>query len=93
MVAGDERSGKTALRLREPFGGITVRLGPRLRKCRRATIANAALQATSKTAAKTRLRSNAFPTYSVRLMQIDRLLVAVRVAHGLTQRELAERLG
>jgi DNA-directed RNA polymerase specialized sigma subunit len=39
-----------------------------------------------------RVRRREFPAIT-RLTQIGRLLIALRIAHGLTQRELAERLG
>jgi DNA-directed RNA polymerase specialized sigma subunit len=39
-----------------------------------------------------RVRRREFPVIT-RLTQIGRLLIALRIAHGLTQRELAERLG
>jgi DNA-directed RNA polymerase specialized sigma subunit len=39
-----------------------------------------------------RVRRRDFPAIS-RLTQIGRLLIALRIANGLTQRELAERLG
>jgi DNA-directed RNA polymerase specialized sigma subunit len=39
-----------------------------------------------------RVRRRDFPVIS-RLTQIGRLLIALRIANGLTQRELAERLG
>src|SRR5262249_32629411 len=39
-----------------------------------------------------RVRRRDFPTMS-RLTQIGRLLIALRIANGLTQRELADRLG
>src|SRR5713226_7318908 len=39
-----------------------------------------------------RVRRREFPVIT-RLTQIGRLLVALRIAHGLTQRGLAERLG
>jgi DNA-directed RNA polymerase specialized sigma subunit len=39
-----------------------------------------------------RVRRREFPTVS-RLTGIGRLLIALRIANGLTQRELAERLG
>jgi DNA-binding XRE family transcriptional regulator len=39
-----------------------------------------------------RVRRRDFPALS-RLTQIGRLLIALRIANGVTQRELAERLG
>jgi DNA-directed RNA polymerase specialized sigma subunit len=39
-----------------------------------------------------RVRRREFPVIT-RLTQIGRLLIALRIAHGFTQRELAERLG